>query len=98
MLCSGYVSHAREVSITGKVTVSPPHHPHADDAQASLRIELVGQLAAAQLVLEAAIAELSRTSGGSAALAASRLQLASVSDLLGQVGNATMSRLAELRS
>ena len=58
---------------------------------------MVGQLAAAQLALEAAIAELSRSGADSTLVAASRTQLASVSDLLRQVGTAGLTRLAELR-
>lgn len=68
------------------------------DPQASLRTELSAQLAVAQLALEAAIAELSRNGGDSITIAASRSQLSSVSDLLRQVGTASVTRLAELRS
>jgi len=68
------------------------------DLLASQRTELVGQLAAAQFALDAAIAELSRSAGEAAILADARTQLASVTSLMRQVGSASASRLAELRN
>lgn len=74
----------------GQATLSP-------DPQASLRTELVGQLAGAQFALESAIAELSRNAGGTATLSASRQQLASLTDLLRQIGTASLAQLSDLR-
>ncbi len=68
------------------------------DPQASLRTELVGQLAAAQLALEAAIAELSRSGADSTLVAASRTQLASLIGLRQQIGTTTGAALADLRA
>lgn len=80
------------------MTVSDDHPPKADDPQASLRTELVGQLAGAELALEAAIAELSRDSANGNLVATSRTQLASLTSLRRQVGNASGATLADLRA
>lgn len=68
------------------------------DPQASLRTELVSQLASAQLALEAAIADLVRNGADSAVLATSRSQLTSVITLRQQIGVSSGSTLAHLRS
>lgn len=89
---------AREVSITGKMTVERGQQSQTVDPQASLRTELVGQLASAQLALEAAIADLVRSGADSATLAISRSQLTSVISLRQQIGASSSSALAHLRS
>lgn len=68
------------------------------DPQASLRTELIGQLAAAQLALEAAIAELGRSGANSAAIGESRSQLSALVSLRQQIGTLSGSALADLRS
>ena len=70
----------------------------ADQAQASLRTELLGQLVAAQLALESAIAELSRAGGDAATLATAKSQLASLGDLRQQISTASIATLAAMRS
>jgi len=80
------------------MTVSEGHPAKRDDPQASLRTELVGQLAAAQLALETAIAELSRTGGDVATLSASRAQLSSLVGLRQQITFASGPALASLRA
>lgn len=56
------------------MTVSGPDHPATDDPQASLRIELLGKLVAAQMALEKVASELSRN-GASTSAADSQLSL-----------------------
>lgn len=80
------------------MTVEPGQRTLPADPLASERLDLLAQLASAQMALEAAIAEISRNGGDGAALAATRLQLASVSGLMREVGSASLARLAELRS
>lgn len=67
------------------------------DPLASQRTELIGQLAGAQLALEAVIAELSRNGADAAILAELRNQIVSVIDLRQHVGSANSSDLASLR-
>ncbi len=66
----------------------------AVDPEASLRIELLGQIVAAQFALESAVAELSQTGGD---LGESRSQLAAVTNLRQQLGTASSATLANLR-
>lgn len=80
------------------MTVEGDHPAKPVDPQASLRTELVGQLAAAQLALETAIAELSRAGGDVATLSASRAQLSALIDLRQQIGFANGPALANLRA
>lgn len=73
------------------MTVSEVGHPATpDDPQASLRLELVGQLVAAQFALEGALAELV---GNSAALGQAQLQLAMLATLRQQIGTASPATL-----
>jgi len=67
------------------------------DPLASQRTELIGQLAGAQLALEAVIAELSRNGGDVTILAELRNQIVSVIDLRQHVGSASRSELASIR-
>lgn len=76
-----------------RAQAGPPLEPHA-----SMRAELVGQLAAAELALEAVIAELGRNGADAATVSASRLQLSSLISLRQQVGTASGAALAELRA
>ena len=89
-------SRAYEVSITANPTDSEPHHPHADDAQASLRAELTRELAAGQATLEAALAAVA----GADPTVRDRLrtQIGLVSSLLQQVGTASGSALGTMRA
>lgn len=68
------------------------------DPQASLRTELVGQIASAELALEAAIAELGRDGSNSSLVAASRTQLTSLIGLRRQIGTASSTALADIRA
>lgn len=70
----------------------------AVDPNTSIRVEMDIQVATASLALEGAIAELSRSGGLSAALTTLCLQLHSLTSLRRQIGSATGSTLAELRS
>lgn len=74
----------------GQATLSP-------DPEASLRTELIGQLASAQLALEAAMSELSRSGTDATTLSELRGQITSIIDLRQHVGNATGADLASLR-
>ena len=90
-------SRAREVTITGKMTVERGQATLPLDPQASLRTELVGQLAGAELALEAAIAELGLSMAGSAALDDTRAQLSALIALRQQLGHATGGALTGMR-
>jgi hypothetical protein len=87
----------REVSITGKLTVSDDHPAKQDDPQASLRAQLLAQIVGARAALEAAIAELSRAGGNSEQLSASRSNLALLGNLGLQISTVNGSALASLR-
>ena len=76
------------------MTVSKVGHPATpDDPQASLRLELVGQLVAAQFALEGALAELA---GNSGALGQAQLQLAMLATLRQQIGTASPATLSAM--
>ena len=85
------------VSITAKLTVEGDQQAKPVDPQASLRTELLGEIAGAQAMLEAAIAELTRVGGNPGQLAESRSQLALLSNLGLQLGTASGAVLANLR-
>ena len=61
-------------------------------------MELIAQLAAAQLALDAVISDLSRNGADAATIAALRSQIAGLTDLRQQVGGAKGAELASLRS
>jgi hypothetical protein len=91
-----YITDAREVSIAANPTSSDQHHPHADDAQARLRAELLGQLVAGQFALEAALSELA---GADPAIRDRlRSQIGLLAGLQQQVGTATGGALSALRA
>jgi len=77
------------------MTVSGPGHPASDDPLASERLAMVGQLVVAQFDLETAIAALTR-SGGDAVTAQTQLQ--NITQLRQQIGTASPTALATLRS
>jgi hypothetical protein len=80
------------------MTVSGDHAARPDDPQASLRAELLGQIAAAQFDLEAAIADLTRDGAPAAVLADSRSQFGALIAMRRQMGSASPSALAEMRN
>lgn len=85
----------RERPIASRITVAPTDHPPtSDDPLASQRLELLGRLAAAQLNLEAAIAELARNH---APADVARAQLEALGDLQRQIASAGPAALAGLR-
>ena len=76
------------------MTVSKLGHPATpDDPQASLRLELVGQLVAAQFALEGALAEFA---GNSGALGQAQLQLTMLATLRQQAGTASPATLSAM--
>lgn len=76
------------------MTVSKVDHPVLpDDPQASLRLELVGQLVAAQFALEGALAEFA---GNSGALGQAQLQLTMLATLRQQIGTASPATLSAM--
>jgi hypothetical protein len=76
------------------MTVSKVSHPVLpDDPQASLRLELVGQLVAAQFALEGALAEFT---GNSGALGQAQLQLSMLVALRQQIGTASPASLSAM--
>lgn len=76
------------------MTVSKLGHPMLpDDPQASLRLELVGQLVAAQFALEGALAQFA---GNSGALGQAQLQLTMLATLRQQIGNASPATLSAM--
>ena len=91
-----YFTYVHGVSITAKPTDSEPHHPHADDAQASLRAELLDQLLASQSAIEAALADFA---GADPTVREQlRAQLGSISGLRQQIGIASMATLNSLQT
>lgn len=88
----------REVSIAAKPTASDPHHPASDDAQASLRTELLGQLVAAEFELETVLADLTRGDVESSAIAGVRSQLQSLGSLRQQLATADARTLVAMRA
>jgi hypothetical protein len=84
---------AHEVSITGKITVSGGQQ-HIVDPEASLRAELNGAIAAAQIDIANAISELARSGGDNAALTYQRQALL---QLHRTVGSASLGGLLALR-
>lgn len=87
-----------EVSITAKPTVSDGRAARPVDPQASLRTELIGQLAACQLAIEAVIAELNAKGMGPEQVAAMRSQLAGLGDMRRTVAIAGGRELASMRA
>lgn len=85
--------YAHEVSITAKVTVSEGPQSIVDP-EASLRVELIGAIAAAQADIANAIAELARSGADSSALAA---QTQALQQLQRTVGDANLGGLLALR-
>lgn len=71
------------------------HPPTVDDPQASLRVELLGKLVAAQFSIEAVIAELEQAGTAPDAI---RNQLQSLTDMQRSVGTASLADLAMLRT
>jgi hypothetical protein len=68
------------------------------DPNASIRTELLGQIMAAQFAIDTAIAELTRSGADPAMLAQAQSQLAAIGDLRQQLGSASGSALANMRS
>ena len=85
-----------EVSITAETTDFEPHHPHADDAKASLRAELTTQLTASQSALEAALAAVA--SADPAIRDKLRAEISLIGSLRQQVGAASASALSTMRA
>ena len=80
------------------MTVSEGRPTQSEDRQASLRAELLGQIAAAQFDLEAVIADLTRDGAPAAALLDSRSQLSALTALSRQMGSVSGAALAEMRA
>lgn len=96
MYSHGWFTHAQRHSIVAHPTVSSFGHPaKADDPQASLRAELLGQLVAAQFEIEAAMNEIA---GNAAALSDGKAQLQLLTALQRQIGTASSAALAGMRS
>lgn len=93
MLCYEDGPHAHGVSISGKMTFSEGQQ-HLVDPEASLRAELTGAIAAAQIDIANAIAELARSGAGSAALAN---QGQALQQLQRTIGSANLGSLLALR-
>lgn len=87
-------SRADEVSITGKMTVSEGQQ-HLVDPEASLRAELTGAIAAAQIEVANAIAELSRSG---AEISALTNQNQALQDLQRMLSTANLGGLFALRN
>ena len=78
------------------MTDSEPHHPPLDDAQASLRAELLDQLLASQSAIEAALADFA---GADPTVREQlRAQLSTISGLRQQIGTASIATLNSLQT
>ena len=89
------IPRAHEVTITAKMTVHGGQPTLSVDPEASLRAELLGQIAAAQFDIESAIAEIMRSGADVSALAN---QAQSLQQLQKQIGSAGATTLISLRA